>query len=208
LNSALRFALIVLFGVLLSGTAEQLCAAEKKSNADILYQLCREAVASSISEAQIPDSSTIVLKIEDGAINRFFAQPLTESFRQRFSSLFTQKTTSGIEISVSVGGVSVIYGETFSDGFLSARRTERRIDVSLRMTTMRFEDGKILWAKSKSASFVDTVYVDDIPDLQLSSEGIAKGVMPQRSAMEKFIEPFIIVGAAGVAVYLFFTIRS
>jgi hypothetical protein len=76
------------------------------------------------------------------------------------------------------------------------------------MTAMRFEDGKILWAKSKGASLVDTVYVDDIPNLQVSSERIAKGVMPQRSAMEKFIEPFIIVGAAGVAVYLFFTIRS
>ena len=199
---------IVLFAVLLSGTAEQLCAAEKKSNADILYQVCQVAVASMISETQIPDTSTIVLKIEDGDINRFFAQPLTESFRQRFPSLFTRGTASGIEISVSVGGVSVVYGQSFSDGFLSARRSERRIDVGLRMTALRFEDGKILWAKSKGASFVDTVYVDDIPDLQLSSERIVKGVMPQRSAMEKFIEPFIIVGAAGVAVYLFFTIRS
>ncbi len=199
---------IVLFGVLLSGTAMQLCAAEKKSNADILYQVCQEAVASSISDAQIPDTATIVLKIEDGEINRFFAQPLTESFRQRFPSLFTRKTASGIELSVSVGGVSVAYGQSFSDGFFSARRSERRIDISLRMTAMRFEDGKVLWAKSKGASFVDTVYVDEIPDLQLSSERIAKGVMPQRSVMEKLIEPFIIVGAAGVAVYLFFTIRS
>jgi hypothetical protein len=199
---------IVLFAVLLSGTVGQFCAAEKKSNADILYQVCQEAVATSISEAQIPDTSTIVLKIEDGEINRFFAQTLTQSFRQRFPSLFTRKTASGIEISVSVGGVSVVYGQSFSDGFLSARRSERRIDVGLRMTAMRFEDGKILWAKSKGASFVDTVYVDDIPDLQLSSERIAKGVMPQRSTMEKLIEPFIIVGAVGVAVYLFFTIRS
>jgi hypothetical protein len=199
---------IVLFAVLLSGTARQLSASEKKSNSDILYQVCQEAVASSISDAQIPDTSTIVLKIEDGEINRFFAQPLTESFRQRFPSLFTRKTASGIEISVSIGGVSVVYGQSFSDGFFSARRSERRIDVGLRMTAMRFEDGKILWATSKGSSFVDTVYVDDIPDLQLSSERIAKGVLPQRPLMEKFIEPFIIVGAAGVAVYLFFTIRS
>lgn len=199
---------IVLFAVFFSGTAEQLCAVEKKSNANILYQVCQEAVASSISDAQIPDTSTIVLKIEDGEVNRFFADHLTESFRQRFPSLFTRKTASGIEICVSVGAVSVVYGQSFSDGFLSARRSERRIDVGLRMTAMRFEDGKILWAKSKGASSVDTVYVNDIPDLQLSSERIAKGVMPQGSAMEKFIEPFIIVGAAGVAIYLFFTIRS
>jgi hypothetical protein len=208
LNSASRFVIIVLFALLLSGMLGQLCAGEKKTNADILYQVCQEAVASSISEAQIPDTSTIVLKIEDGEINRFFAQPLTETFRQRFPSLFTRERTSGIEISVSVGGISVVYGQSFSDGFLSARRSERRIDVSIRMTAMRFEDRKILWAKSKDASFADTVYVDDIPDLQLSSERIVKGVMPQRSVMEKFIEPFIIVGAAGVAVYLFFTIRS
>ncbi len=208
MNSPTRFVIIVLFVVLHSGTTEQLCAAERKSNADILYQVCQEAVASSISDARIPDTSTIVLNIEEGKINHFFAQPLTETFRRQFPSLFTRKTASGIEISVSVGGVSVIYGESFSDGFLTAHRSERRIDVALRMTAIRIEDGKILWAKSKGASFVDTVYVDEIPDLQVSSDQIAKGVMPQRSAMEKFIEPFIIVGAAGVAVYLFFTIRS
>jgi len=194
--------------VLLSGTPSKLCASEKKSNAEILYQVCREAAASSISDARIPDSSTIVLKIEDGESNRFFAQALTESFRQQFTSLFTRKSTSGIEVSVAVGGISVVYGESFSDGFLSARKSERRIDLAVHMTATRNDDGKILWAKSKGASFVDTVYVDEIPELQLSSEHIAKGIMPHRPLMEKLIEPFIIVGAAGVAVYLFFTIRS
>lgn len=186
----------------------RLCAAERKSNAAVFYQLCQEVAASTLSEAQIADTSTIVLKIEDGEINHFFARLLTETFRHRFSSLFTRNTPSGIEVSVSIAQVSVAYGQPFSDGFFSARRSERRIDVGVRMSAMRYEDGRILWATSKGASFVDTVYVDDIPDLQVTGERIAKGVIPQRSAIEKLIEPFIIVGATGVAVYLFFTIRS
>lgn len=205
MNSVLRFAAILFLLVLPLG---QLCANERKTTADILYHVCQDVVARTISEVQVSDTSIVVLKIDNGDVSRFFAQPITEIFQRRFTSLFTREKTSGVEVSVSVGDVSVVFGEPFSDGFLSAHRSERQIDLGLRMTATRIEDGKILWAKSQRGSFIDTVYVDDIQELQRSSAPVTKGVMPQRSAMEKFIEPFIIVGAAGVAVYLFFTIRS
>ena len=73
---------------------------------------------------------------------------------------------------------------------------------------MRNADGKILSAETERRSFSDTVYVDEISNLQESSKHIAAGPMPGRSALERFIGPLIIAGAAGIAVYLFFTIRS
>jgi hypothetical protein len=204
-----RVAHIALVALLVSGMAKSLYAADRnpKLNKEILFQACRDAVAGFISETQIPDTTEIVLMIEGGEINRFFAQVLTESFRRRFSSVFTQHATSGVEISASIGDAAVIYEQAFSESFFSARRCERQVEVGVRMTAMRSVDGKILWAGTKSSLYTDTVYVSDIPKLQQSSEHIARGVMPQRSAMERFIEPFIIVSAAGVAVYLFFTIR-
>jgi hypothetical protein len=189
--------------------AEYLYAADRnpKPNKEVLFQACRDAVAGFIAETQIPDTTEIVLMIEGGEINRFFAQALTESFRRRFSSVFTQRAASGVEISASIAEAAVIYEQPFSEGFFFARKCERQVEVDVRMTAMRSVDGKILWAGTKSSSYADTVFVSEIPKLQQSSEHIARGVMPQRSAMERFIEPLIIVSAAGVAVYLFFTIR-
>ena len=205
-----RFAHIVLATLLVSGTMECLRAAEKhpKSNEGILFQVCDKAVQDFFTETRITDTTQIVLKIGGGEINGFFAQTLIESFRRQFSSLYVQQSVPGVEISASIREVSVAYGEPFSESFLSARKCERQIEVDVRLTAVRLGDGKILWAGSKSASYADTVFVSEIQNIQQSSEHIARGVMPVRSAMERFIEPFIIVSAAGVAIYLFFTIRS
>lgn len=206
----MRFAHIVLIPLLVSGTAEQLCAADKnpKSNEEIMFQLCRDAVGTFVIESKIADTAEVFLQIESGEVNRFFTHTVIESFLQRFSSLFTQHGKASVECAVSIGEVTVSYGQPFSEGFLSTRKSERLVGVKLRLTATKNPERKILWAGTTSKSFSDTVSIDEIPKLQHSSEHIAKGVIPQRSMMERLIEPFIIVTAAGVAVYLFFTIRS
>lgn len=189
---------------------EWACGAEKsaKPNREILLQLCGEAIDSLTADAPIPDSSRVFLKVEEGDLDRFFASAFTTSFHHKFSSLYTQPVASGIQISVSVATAAVAYGQSFSESFLSARVCERSVEVDLRFTALRVDDGKILWAGVKKASLRDTIYVAEISALEETSARIARGVVPQPSVFERIIEPFIIVGAAGVAVYLFFTIRS
>jgi hypothetical protein len=146
--------------------------------------------------------------MEKGEINRFFSQPLLESFRQHFVSLYARSGAPSVDILVSVAEVGITYGEPFSDGFFSARKSQRTVDIALRFAATRSADGKILWAGTEKRSFSDTVYVDEISKLQESSKHIASGPLPDRSALERFIGPLIIAGAAGIAIYLFFTIRS
>ena len=113
-----------------------------------------------------------------------------------------------VEVSASVEDVTVSYGDPFSDGFFSPRKCQRNLDLRLTLTAKQCRGGKILWAGDEPASLTDTVNVADVPLLEQSTEHIAKGIHPQRSILERLIEPFIIVGATGVAIYLFFTIRS
>ena len=173
-----------------------------------MVSLSREAADVFCADVKISDTTSVALNMESGEVNRFFSQPLLESFRQHFASLYARSGTSSVDILVSVAEVGVTYGEPFSDGFFSARKSQRTVDVALRFSATRSADGKILWAGTEKRSFSDTVYVDEISKLQESSKHIASGPLPDRSALERFIEPLIIAGAAGIAVYLFFTIRS
>ncbi len=201
---------IVLIALLASGVPEILRAGDKypKSNEEIMIDLSREAVDAFCADLKIPDTTAVDLQIENGEVNRFFTQPLVESFRQHFVSLYTHNSTSSAEILASIAEVGVVYGEPFSEGLFSTRKSERTVTAALRFTATRSADGKVLWAGTKKNSFSDTVYVDEIASLQQSSKRIASGVMPDRSALERFIAPLIIAGAAGIAVFLFFTIRS
>ncbi len=168
----------------------------------------REAAAAFCVGLNIPDTTSIAVVVDNGETNRFFSRPLLECFRQRFVSVYSRSGSASIDVAVSVPEVVVAYGEPFSDGFFSARRSQRTIGVALRMIATRNSDGKVLLAETERRSFSDTVYVDEISGLQESSKHIASGPLPDRSVLERFIGPLIIAGAAGVAVYLFFTIRS
>ncbi len=179
-----------------------------QSNGAIMLRLCGEAVTRFVSDARLPETTEVVLKMNDGEMNHFFTQTLVEIFHRNFSALFLGGVPQDVEVSASVEDVTVSYGDPFSDGFFSPRKCQRNLDLRLTLTAKRCRDGKILWAGDEPASLTDTVNVADVPLLEQSTEHIAKGIHPQRSILERLIEPFIIVGATGVAIYLFFTIRS
>ncbi len=204
-----QFVQVLFIILLISGTPELLRAGgNPRSNEEIMVDLSREAVDIFCADLKISDTTSIVLIMENGEVNRFFIQPVLESFRQHFISLYARSGASSVDILGSVAEVGVTYGEPFSEGLFSARKSQRTVEIALRFAATRIADGKILWAGTEKRSFSDTVYVDEISKLQESSKHIASSPLPDRSALERFIEPLIIVGAAGVAVYLFFTIRS
>ena len=179
-----------------------------KSNETVLLQLCRDVVGGFSDELRLPDTTTVVVQVGSGEANLFFAPTLLEAFRNRFSAVYTRGEVIGVTVNVAVQEFRVSYGETFSEGIFSAQKTERAITETWRLSVVRNSDGKVLWAGAKDAISMDTVAVNDIRRLERSSAYLAAGIGPQRSVYEKIIEPFIIAVAAGVAVYLFFTIRS
>ena len=204
-----QFVHVLFIAFLVSGAPEILRAGgNPRSNEEIMVGLSREAADIFCADVKISDTTSIALNTGNGEINRFFSQPLLESFSQHFVSLYARSGAPSVDILVSVAEVGVTYGEPFSDGFFSGRKSQRTVGIALRFAATRSADGKVLWAGTEKRSFSDTVYVDEISKLQESSKHIASGPLPDRSALERFIGPLIIAGAAGIAIYLFFTIRS
>jgi hypothetical protein len=184
------------------------CGENPKSNERIMVDLSRDAAGAFCADLKVSDTISVAIIIDNGETNRFFGGPLLEWFRQHFGSVYARSGAASIDVAVSVPDVAVSYGESFSDGFFSARKSLRVVDVAVRLTATRAADGKVLSAGTERRSFSDTVYVDEISQLQESSKRIASGPLPDRTALERFFGPLIIAGAAGIAVYLFFTSRS
>ena len=206
----LRLVALVSLGLLVSPESGLLLGSENgaKSNETIFLQLCRDAVGSFNGELNLSDSTAMVVQAGSGEANLFFSPTLLEAFRSRFSAVFTRGEMAGVTVSAALQEFRVSYGETFSDGIFSTQRTERVITETWQFSAVRNNDGKVLWAGAKGGMSRDTIDVAEIPRLEHSSAHLVAGIGPQRSVYEKLIEPFIIVAAAGVAVYLFFTIRS
>ncbi|HTY11659.1 MAG TPA: hypothetical protein VMF88_11380 [Bacteroidota bacterium] len=179
-----------------------------RTNEEILTMLSKQAADDFCEAVNIPDTTALDVIEESGEVNRFFFPPLLEAFRRHFTLLYTRSGVSSVELRISGAQAAVHYGQSFSDGFFSARKCSRELSVSFRFSAIRAADGKVLLSATHARAFSDTVNVDEISKLQESSKQVASASLPERSAFERFIAPLIIAGAAGVAVYLFFTIRS
>jgi len=101
----------------------------------------------------------------------------------------------------------VRYGSMFSDGFLGKKKVQRNISAELAIQTKN-KSGEILFNNILKDQSADTVSVDDIPSLELTNTKSTHGEIPPDNILERYVEPFIIIGATGVAVFLFFHIRT
>lgn len=178
-----------------------------RSNAEIIGELCRGTAEKFCNDAAIPESSSVSLDFGRSGTEAYLAPHIVGVLRSRFTELSMKRGASAFEITAT-GEAFVAYGEPFSEGLFSARRSARTVKVSILFSLVRNGDGKVIMSAMDSLSRTDTISVAEIHNLERGTEGLSPGEPPAPSFIEKFLEPVIIGGAAGVAVYLFFTIRS
>jgi hypothetical protein len=80
--------------------------------------------------------------------------------------------------------------------------------VSASFTSELTRDGTVLYAGASARSAVDTVDEGSVADLEAGSPESSRGEVPGMETFDRFIEPLVIIGAAGVAIFLFFQVRS
>lgn len=110
-------------------------------------------------------------------------------------------------LSVQIRQLSVAYVDRFSEGLFERVRTSRTVELWLE-TIANDSSGRLRWSGTIHKIASDTVDVDDIDRLEQSTVQFVRGTPPARTILERLLEPAVVIGAAGIAVYLFFTIRS
>jgi hypothetical protein len=114
----------------------------------------------------------------------------------------------GTRVEVHAPVVRVRYGDAWQDGLFGRALTERTVAVEFSCTILPAGGGEVRLADQFTKSITDTVRVDDIASLETASVRSTQGEPPRESFLDRIAEPFLIVGATGVAVYLLFNIRT
>jgi hypothetical protein len=182
--------------------------AQGKTNRELLFELCGEATSAVIDSSKTPSDTAVCMIAEPDTLTQIFFQTLVESFHRHFRSVVLKECDSLESLTVSVVRANVWYGDSFTLGMFGARRCRRTVEVGVQGTAVDPLTRKVRWAGTVSRSVQDTILVDDISSVEPSAGLIGKGSPPGRSFLDALVEPFVIIAATGVAVYLFFTIRS
>ena len=93
-------------------------------------------------------------------------------------------------------------------GLFSARIVDRTVTLALWGKIVDRANGRLLIGETWREERTDTVCVEDLEHLETPGVPATRGVLPPEGLFSSFLEPLILLGAVGVAVYLLFTSRS
>jgi hypothetical protein len=180
----------------------------------LMTHICRDIAA----QSRIEPGETAFVIIGASVDSWVVEHPLASELRESGASVVVEPIakpdsqswgqTSGLLIKVDLLGLGVQYGETFHESFFGARKTKRTLTASVSFEATDVRSHVVRGSGSLSRTSVDTVLVDAIPALESASVQSTHGTIPDQESLDRYLEPFVIVGATGVAVYLFFHIRS
>jgi len=93
-------------------------------------------------------------------------------------------------------------------GLFSARLVDRTVTLALWGKIVDRTSGRLLVGETWREQCTDTVCVEDLERLETPGIPATRGVLPAEGLFTSFLEPLILLGAVGVAVFLLFTSRS
>jgi hypothetical protein len=104
--------------------------------------------------------------------------------------------------------LNVRYNNMFKEGIFGSKHVEREVAVQFSSDLRNQVTNEILTGGTHSRLYIDTVAVEDVGSIENESVSVTHGELPSEAFLDRFIEPFVIIGATGVAIYLLFHIRS
>jgi len=115
---------------------------------------------------------------------------------------------TGYSVQLLSAALHVQYSDMYHDGFLGTRKVTRTVSAQVTCDVLRSDTREVVYSGSTAQESVDTVAVDNIPDLELPSARSTHAELPAESFLDRVLEPVVIIGATGVSIYLFFHVRS
>ena len=182
-----------------------------KSNAEIFREGVVELVHSLAKQSGITQGGSIVVSIVHPDENSLVKQAVTSSLQQNGYTVYddsAKATAINYNLNVNDAELMVSYGETYHETILGESRTSRTLSVNLPYTLTEKQTGKVIRSETMNFLTTDTVSTDMIPLLEHQQPAGTKSVLPARSFLDRLVEPLVIIAATGVAIYLFFHVRS
>ncbi len=177
------------------------------SNREI-FNVLSDSIISKIIVQKLQHCPSILLKVSTDTFTSFYRQQFINRLTSKNITVFENNTTPETILELSVQESSVFFGELFTESFLGKKKVKRTIRLTINATFSTPADGKILWSDQYSESVIDTVNFSNIEQINNSTIPLTSFRRPEISFFDSVLEPAIVIFSTGVAVYLFFTIRS
>lgn len=203
MTSSLRYITIGMFFLSLCTAAEQDYTI---SNREVFYRLSDSLISAASND--VNSNSSLIVSMPRDTFSSYFQPIFLQSFAARNIPIVQRSDSSHMSLDLSVREATVVYSEVFSESFFGSRKTRRSVTLSATGTLVSAAEGKVLWSKQYVVSFSDTVNFAETENLGSSSPPLTAYVPPELSLFDSILEPAIVTIASGVAIYLFFTIRS
>jgi hypothetical protein len=179
-----------------------------RMNKDLFESASTMAADSLLRHCGITKASTILLRFSPGELTALFRPVLLDAVTGHSAAVFTDGTHADTIVTIGVDDVQVQYGGAFRERWFGEKLTERTATASVRIEMQQLSTGKILFAGSLRRSAADTIAVEEIARVSASTRRFAIGEAPEPSMWEKILEPAILTVSSGIAIYLFFSVRS
>jgi hypothetical protein len=182
-----------------------------ETNLQIIQNILGNLAETILTEASLPSEATIGLKVRKTTESWITEQALSDRIiSHRYNIIYTRDSDTAAPYIFTVGDAEarVKYSNPHRLNLFGRKRVERSVTVFFQSQIYESQTGKIRSGKMQTSEYRDTVYTDDISFLENADIPMTKAELPDESFIDRFIEPIIIVGTAGIAVFLFFHIRS
>ena len=133
---------------------------------------------------------------------RVFAVPIHQA------GITDTQLTAHMLISAEVTVMRVRYDGMYREGMFGPKKVTRTATTSISYQTVNSATNEVQSSETLTASAVDTILVDAVPALEQSGIAGTHAIVPDDGFLDRFFEPIVIMGTIGIAVYLFFHIRS
>ncbi|MFH1195193.1 MAG: hypothetical protein V1720_05745 [bacterium] len=191
------------FGVLLY--CPVLLLGQSSSNFDEIIRLIDVSVDKISGQAEIK-GQPISLKITTPGDYGILKSKIISAFSGKNFKINTTENATENSIEYTLEEVKVSYIDMFREGFLGSFQVERETRIT--GSFIIISSNIVEKTDNFNLSAKDTVYVDEISDLENPALPFTHSDLPEEPFMSGLLEPVVAVGSAVVAIVLFFTVRS
>lgn len=177
----------------------------QESNLQIFYSLI-DSSALEIIERIKNNDKPVKLDFELGESYSVFKNQIIKTFTDNDFNVIISKDSNKnfLLINYVLDNAKVDYGDIYRDGLLGDYFLPRKVLISGNYLI----SSNPVFVNDFQFFYNDTVLVNNIKDLESYSFPFTRGKVLSEPFFSSLFEPLIAIGAAAIAVFLFFTIRS
>jgi hypothetical protein len=194
-----------------SDQAENTPVSGPKTNLLIMQEITGDIVREVLIKTGITKNDTVVVDLIQSPDAWITQTGVLSALKSVGCAVYLKgaATASGnFQIGITQARMQVNYDDLTRSGFLGQQHVRRTVSGAVSFQVIKTSTGEVLFGGLLNRSVPDTVAVDRIPDLESSAAASTHAPLPDENFLDRFVEPFVIIGATGLAVYLFFHVRS